>query len=57
MEKAVIESDNNVIHSTVSGGVVAYAPGRQEKDLIKKADDNLYRAKKDGKNRTYYEDF
>ena len=57
VEKAVIESDNNLIHSTVSGGVVAYTPGRQEKDLIKKADDNLYRAKKDGKNRTYYEDF
>ncbi len=57
VEKAVIESDNNIIHSTVSGGVVAYVPGRQEKDLIKKADDNLYRAKKDGKNRTYYEDF
>jgi diguanylate cyclase (GGDEF)-like protein len=57
VEKAVIESDNNIIRSTVSGGVVAYASGCQEKDLIKKADDNLYRAKKDGKNRTYYEDF
>jgi len=56
VEKAAIESDNNLIHSTVSGGVVAYAQGREEKDLIKKADDNLYRAKKDGKNRTYYED-
>jgi len=51
----VIEADNERIHVTVSGGLASYAPGRKEKDVIKEADDNLYRAKEKGKNRICYE--
>ncbi|HNT44609.1 MAG TPA: GGDEF domain-containing protein, partial [Syntrophorhabdaceae bacterium] len=54
---AVIDSGDDRIEVTVSAGLASYTPGRLEKDLIKEADDNLYRAKAEGKNRTYYEDF
>jgi diguanylate cyclase (GGDEF)-like protein len=54
---AVIDDGDDRIHVTVSAGLASYAPGLLENDLIKKADDNLYRAKTEGKNRTYYEDF
>lgn len=54
---AVIDSGDDRIQVTVSAGLAAYTPGQLEKDLIKEADDNLYRAKAEGKNRTYYEDF
>ncbi len=52
-----IDVGEDHIHVTVSGGLSSYAPGRQEKDLIKEADDNLYGAKDKGKNRIYYEHF
>ena len=54
---AVIDDGDDRIHVTVSAGLASYAPGLLENDLIKKADDNLYRAKTEGKNRIYYEDF
>lgn len=54
---AVIDPGGDRIHVTVSAGLASYAPGRLENDLIKEADDNLYRAKAEGKNRTYHEDF
>ena len=54
IEDEVIEFDNNLIRTTVSGGVASYAPGREAKGIIKIADDNLYHAKKDGKNRIFY---
>ncbi len=57
VQKNSVEVDGRSIRVTVSGGVASYAPDRQEKDFIKKADDNLYRAKKEGKNRIYYEEF
>ena len=56
VKKNAVECDGQSILATVSGGVASYTPDGQEKDLIKKADDSLYRAKKEGKNRIYYEE-
>lgn len=55
IDKAAFELDGHRIHVTVSAGVASYENGREEKDLIKEADDNLYRAKNQGKNRVYYD--
>lgn len=55
VENAVFEFDAGQIRVTVSGGVASYVNGREENDLIKEADDNLYRAKNEGKNRIYYD--
>ncbi len=52
----VIEGGGDDIRVTVSAGLASYTPGRLEKDLIKEADDKLYLAKGEGKNRTYHED-
>ena len=55
-----IENENfvygdDVIKVTVSGGIACYSHGTDAKKLIKLADDNLYKAKKIGKNRICYE--
>ncbi|MDD3846337.1 MAG: diguanylate cyclase [Syntrophorhabdaceae bacterium] len=50
-----VEAENHQVYATVSGGLASYTPGRQYKELIKEADDNLYRAKEEGKNRIHYE--
>jgi two-component system, cell cycle response regulator len=47
--------NNNMIKLTISLGVATYQEGRNTQTLIKIADDNLYRAKKEGKNRICYE--
>ncbi|MBP1748822.1 MAG: hypothetical protein H6Q52_1361 [Deltaproteobacteria bacterium] len=56
VEDTIFDLDGNQIHVTVSGGVASYLNGREEKELIKEADDNLYRAKNKGKNRVYYDE-
>jgi diguanylate cyclase (GGDEF)-like protein len=58
--KEKIESETFVsgeveIKITISGGVAHYAYGMDVNKLIKVADDNLYSAKRKGKNRIYYE--
>jgi diguanylate cyclase (GGDEF)-like protein len=55
-----IETENfvygdDVIKVTVSGGIACYSHGVDAKEIIKLADDNMYKAKKVGKNRIYYE--
>lgn len=48
--KTRIESDKGPIAASASFGVAHLAAGMEASDLIKKADENLYRAKKSGKN-------
>jgi diguanylate cyclase (GGDEF)-like protein len=55
-----IENENfaygdDLMKVTVSGGIACYGQGTDAKKLIKLADDNLYKAKKIGKNRICYE--
>lgn len=50
-----VYDDKNTIRLTVSLGVATYQNGQDTRSLIKIADDNLYRAKRGGKNRTCYE--
>jgi diguanylate cyclase (GGDEF)-like protein len=47
--------DKETIKITISGGVAHYAYGMDVNKLIKVADDNLYAAKREGKNRIFYE--
>lgn len=47
--------NNTAISSTISLGIATYREGKGAQDLIKIADDNLYKAKTGGKNRIYYE--
>lgn len=56
IDKAVFELDGDQMHVTMSAGVASYINGREEKDLVKEADDNLYTAKKQGKNRIFYDE-
>lgn len=56
VENTTFDPDDHKIHVTVSGGIATYLNGREEKDLIKEADDNLYHAKKEGKNRIHYDE-
>lgn len=41
------------LHVTLSGGISTNSVGMKSKDIIKVADDLVYKAKKDGKNRVY----
>ena len=55
VESEWFSHDGKTIKVTVSLGVATYQDGRDTQILIKKADDNLYRAKKEGKNRVCHE--
>lgn len=50
-----VYNDNNTVSLTVSLGVATYRNGQKTRDLVKIADDNLYKAKRGGKNKTCYE--
>jgi len=50
-----VYDNKNTISLTVSLGVATYKNGQKTSDLIKIADDNLYKAKRGGKNKTCYE--
>jgi two-component system, cell cycle response regulator len=55
VESETFVYNDNPIRLTISLGVAIYQVGKSTQTLIKIADDNLYRAKKEGKNRIYYE--
>lgn len=55
IEKENFTNGEGVIKITISGGVAHYAYGMDVNKLIKVADDNLYTAKRQGKNRIFYE--
>jgi two-component system, cell cycle response regulator len=55
VEKEAFANGEGNINITVSGGVAYYAYGMDVNKLIKAADDNLYTAKREGKNRIFYE--
>jgi len=50
-ERPVALVEGNALSSTASFGVAHYVPGDSGEDLLRLADDALYRAKGDGKNR------
>jgi diguanylate cyclase (GGDEF)-like protein len=47
--------NDDAIQLTISLGIATYQDGKNTQDLIKIADDNLYKAKHGGKNKTCYE--
>jgi diguanylate cyclase (GGDEF)-like protein len=55
VDNAAFDAEGSRIYATVSCGIASYGKGKEEKDLIKEADDNLYRAKREGKNRIYHD--
>lgn len=55
VEATTFSYDENMIHITISLGVTTYRSGKNTQSLVKIADDNLYKAKNGGKNRTWYE--
>lgn len=55
IEGEIFTSGEETVKTTVSGGVAHYAQGMDVNKLIKAADDNLYAAKRKGKNRIFYE--
>jgi diguanylate cyclase (GGDEF)-like protein len=50
-ERPIAWVEGNALSSTASFGVAHYLPGDSGEDLLRLADDALYRAKDDGKNR------
>jgi diguanylate cyclase (GGDEF)-like protein len=48
--------DSKTIQVSLSGGVASYRDGSGASQLISTADENLYKAKKDGKNKVHYDD-
>ncbi|MBS0299160.1 MAG: diguanylate cyclase [Proteobacteria bacterium] len=50
MTKKFFLYDNNRLLITFSAGVAQFNPGESQEDLFKRADEALYRAKKNGKN-------
>jgi len=54
IERETFADGQENINITVSGGVAHYAYGMDVNKLIKAADDNLYAAKREGKNRIFY---
>jgi diguanylate cyclase (GGDEF)-like protein len=48
--------DGKTVSVTLSGGVATYREGFTAKEFIAAADENLYRAKKEGKNKVYYDE-
>ncbi len=55
VEATTFLHDDKMIQLTISLGVATYQDGKNTQSLIKIADDNLYRAKKEGKNKICYE--
>jgi diguanylate cyclase (GGDEF)-like protein len=55
IEKETFAYGEETIKITISGGVAQYTSGMDVNKLIKVADDNLYTAKREGKNRIFYE--
>jgi diguanylate cyclase (GGDEF)-like protein len=55
VEQEAFSNGEGHINITVSGGVAHYTHGMDVNKLIKMADDNLYTAKREGKNRIFYE--
>lgn len=55
VETATFLYEDKMIQLTISLGVTTYEEEKNTRSLIKTADDNLYRAKKGGKNRICYE--
>jgi diguanylate cyclase (GGDEF)-like protein len=55
VEQEAFSNGEGHINITVSGGVAHYTHGMDVNKLIKMADDNLYAAKREGKNRIFYE--
>jgi GGDEF domain-containing protein len=47
--------EENDIELTVSGGLAVFREGMDENALIKIADENLYKAKREGKNMVCYD--
>ena len=55
IEKEDFVYGDDVIKVTVSGGIACHSHGADAKKIIKLADDNMYKAKKIGKNRICHE--
>jgi diguanylate cyclase (GGDEF)-like protein len=55
IEKETFAYGEETIKIAISGGVAHYTSGMDVNKLIKVADDNLYTAKREGKNRIFYE--
>lgn len=55
VEQEQFTYEDHHIKLTVSGGIGLYKQGHIANDLIKIADNNLYKAKREGKNRLYYD--
>jgi len=55
IEKESFSNGEEEINITISGGVAHFTNGMDVNKLIKMADDNLYTAKREGKNRIFYE--
>jgi two-component system, cell cycle response regulator len=55
IENEIFAYGNETMKVTVSGGVAHYTHGMDTNKLIKLADDNLYKAKREGKNKIYYD--
>jgi len=56
VERLEIFADNKKISVTISGGIVSHLTGETLNQLIKRADQLLYKAKKEGRNRNIQED-
>ncbi|GAA3975578.1 diguanylate cyclase [Allohahella marinimesophila] len=55
VEELAIDADSARIHITFSAGLAELKPGASLNDIIKKADDRLYEAKRTGRNRVCYQ--
>jgi len=51
IENAKIVFENKILNATASFGVLSYQKGQSADDFIKRVDENLYRAKNEGRNR------
>ncbi len=55
IEQEPFHYEGSTMHVTVSGGLAAYKDGADAKSLVMLADNNLYAAKNEGKNRIYHD--
>ena len=56
VEETLFSHNGKIISVSISGGVASYRDGRDAGRLIGMADENLYKAKSEGKNMVYYEE-